>query len=96
MNRALSILKRPLMSEKGSAQKDEQNKVYFEVALGARKPEIRQVIEKVFNVKVLNVNTMIMSGKPYNSRTIARKGTKWKKAIVELKEGDKIEFFKGV
>ena len=84
------------MSEKSSLQKEERNKVYFEVALEARKPEIRQAVERAFNVKVKVVNTMVMPGKPYRSRTGSYKGPKWKKAIIELKEGSKIEFFKGV
>ena len=96
MDRTLRIIKRPLMSEKGSLQRESQNKVYFEVALEARKPEIRQAIERAFNVKVASVNTMVVPGKPYNSRNISHKGPKWKKAVVELKEGSKIEFFKGV
>lgn len=96
MDKALTIVKRPILSEKSAIQGETTNKVYFEVAMESTKPQIRDAIERFFKVKVLGVNTVVMSGKPYATRSNYRKRPQWKKAIVTLKEGDKIEFFKGV
>ena len=96
MDNGLTIIKRPLLSEKSSLEGETMNRVYFEVAFEATKPQIRNAVERFFNVTVKNVNTMVVAGKPYATRTRYRKGPKWKKAAVTLKEGDKIEFFKGV
>ena len=91
------VILRPLvLTEKGETQREALNKLFFEVAMKANKVEVRQAVEKLFNVKVADVNTMIVRGKPGR---IGRKVTKrpnWKKAIVTLQEGDTIEFFEGV
>lgn len=96
MDSGLKIVKRPLLSEKSALQGDVANKVFFEVAMEASKPEIREAIERFFKVKVIGVNTVVVPGKPYATKTNYRKRPQWKKAIVTLKAGDKIEFFKGV
>jgi large subunit ribosomal protein L23 len=96
MDNAIKILKRPILSEKSSLQGEKTNKVYFEVAMVSTKPEIREAIERFFKVKVTSVNTIVMAGKPYATKTKYKKSAQWKKAIVTLKAGDKIEFFKGV
>lgn len=96
MDRGLSIIKRPLLSEKSTQLAESLNKVSFEVSLDATKPQIRQAIQRFFNVQVADVNTSIMPGKHYRTKAGYKKSTKWKKAIVTLKEGSKIEFFKGV
>ena len=96
MDKALKIVKRPILSEKSSIQGELTNKVYFEVSMDSTKPQIRDAIERFFKVKVLGVNTIVMSGKPYATKTKYKKAPQWKKAIVTLKDGDKIEFFKGV
>ncbi len=96
MDNGLKIVKCPLLSEKSSEQGEADNKVYFKVASGATKPQLREAIERYFKVKVRNVNTMVMPGKPYHSRRGFKKNSSWKKAVVTLREGDKIEFFKGV
>jgi large subunit ribosomal protein L23 len=91
------VLVRPLiLTEKGNRMREEQGKYLFEVALEATKVEIRQAVEKLFEVKVRAVHTMIVRGKP------ARLGRKrvnrpnWKKALVTLVEGSKIEYFETV
>jgi large subunit ribosomal protein L23 len=97
MKSAYTIVKRPLiMTEKGERLKEEENKVLFEVDLKATKNEIKTAIEKLFNVGVEDVNTIVMRGK--SSRLGRRSGKRpnWKKAIVTLAEGDTIEFFEGV
>lgn len=96
MDNGLKIIKRPLLSEKSSIQGETENKVYFEVGEEATKPQIREAVERYFKVKVRNVNTMVMPGKPYYTKRGFKKHSSWKKAVVTLREGDKIEFFKGV
>jgi large subunit ribosomal protein L23 len=91
------VILRPLiLTEKGESQKEEHNKFFFEVALRANKVLVKQAVEKLFGVKVVDVNTMIVRGKPGRVGRKATKRPNWKKAIVTLSEGDKIEFFEGV
>jgi len=91
-----SIIKLPVITEKSTTLKSEANKVVFQVDIRAKKPEIKQAIEKLFGVTVLKVNTIKMKGKVKGFRGRQGKRPDWKKAIVTLKEGDKIEFFEGV
>ncbi|OGO42443.1 MAG: 50S ribosomal protein L23 [Chloroflexi bacterium RBG_16_58_8] len=89
------VLRRPLITEKSTALQA-QNKYAFEIAEGANKPMIKQAVEKAFKVKVTGVNVISMRGK---SRRVGRQmvmTAPWKKAIVTLQAGDKIEFFEGV
>ena len=90
------ILKRPLITEKATHLKGVANAVSFEVDRRAKKKQIQEAVEKLFKVKVETVRTMNVSGKvKRRGRTVGlRPG--WKKAIVTLKQGDKIEFFEGV
>jgi large subunit ribosomal protein L23 len=91
------IVVRPLiLTEKGERMKEGGNKLLFQVALGANKIEIKQAIEKLFKVKVLDVNTLVSRGKIGRMGKRAGKRPNWKKAIVTLREGDTIEFFEGV
>ncbi|HEY83463.1 MAG TPA: 50S ribosomal protein L23 [Dehalococcoidia bacterium] len=89
------VLRRPLVTEKNTILQA-QNKYVFEVAKEATKPQIKQAVEKAFKVKVTEVNVVNVSGK---TRRVGRRivhTPSWKKAIVTLKPGDKIEFFEGV
>ena len=88
------ILLRPVVSEKSYHQITE-NRYTFKVHPDAHKTQVRQAVEELFDVKVVAVNMIKMPAKP--KRRGAIKGTKpgWKKAIVELKAGDKIEIFEG-
>ena len=91
------VLVRPLiLTEKGNRLREDQSKYLFEVAVAATKIEIRQAVEKLFDVKVHAVHTMIVRGKP--ARLGRRRVTRpsWKKAIVTLAEGSKIEYFETV
>ena len=65
----------------------------FEVAIDANKKEVRQAVEKYFAVKVLDVRTMRMKGKPKRQGIHAGRRADWKKAIVKLQEGDTIDMF---
>jgi large subunit ribosomal protein L23 len=88
------ILIKPVVSEKSYNQITE-NRYTFRVHADAHKTQVRQAVEELFDVKVVAVNVVKMPPKPKRRGMI--KGTKpgWKKAIVELKAGDKIEIFEG-
>ncbi|MBK5211439.1 MAG: 50S ribosomal protein L23 [Coriobacteriia bacterium] len=87
------IIIRPIVSEKSFDIMEEQNRYTFEVAKTATKPQIANAIETIFEVKVLKVNVMNVSGKPRRVRQALGKTRSWKKAIVSLKAGDTIEIF---
>ncbi len=87
---------RPLVTEKTSAQYQSHGEYVFEVADDATKPAIRQAIERLFGVKVTGVWTMNVRGKPRRSMgKSAGVRPSWKKAIVTLQDGDKIDIFEG-
>ncbi len=86
------IVKRPLHSEKSVADRDLTNSYHFEVNKKANKIQIKEAIEKLFEVKVKGVRTGNRSGKKRKSRNKVYKTSSWKKAIVTLKEGDTIDF----
>ena len=89
------VLIAPIVSEK-SYSLLEANKYVFKVHSKAHKTHIRQAVEEIFDVKVESVNVMKVQPKP--KRRGMTRGAKpgWKKAIVQLREGDKIEIFEGV
>ena len=91
------ILVRPLYTEKIARLQDNLNKYAFEVLRNANKIEIRKAVEKKFEVKVTSVRTMLMPGKMRQQLTRAGRfygrRPQWKKAIVTLAEGDKLELF---
>ena len=89
------VIQQPLITEKGSHLLAE-GKYAFRVARGANKTQIKQAVEKAFNVQVLAVNVMNVKGKErrWGRRQVLRPA--WKKAIVTLAAGDKIELFEGV
>lgn len=88
------VIKRPIvLTEKASVLKEEENQVIFEVELKADKLQIRDAVEKLFDVKVESVNTLIQRGKIKRLGRRLYKRPNWKKAIVTLAEGSDIEFF---
>jgi large subunit ribosomal protein L23 len=87
------VIKRPIALTEKAAGLREENKVVFEVALGANKIEIRRAVETLFKVKVTDVNTLVQRGKPRRLGRIESKRPNWKKAIVTLAEGSDIQFF---
>ena len=95
MKNPRDILKIPLISEKSNALLAE-NKYTFIVDIDANKIEIRQAVEELFKVKVEKVNTIRVKGKIKRVRRIPGRTPERKKAIVKLKEGDRIEIFEGV
>ncbi len=92
MNDPFSIVQRVRLTEKGSALQEKHNSYVFSVKPDANKITIRQAVEKLFNVKVVRVNTLNCRGKLRRKQTRQRGRTSdWKKAIVTLKKGDKID-----
>ena len=89
------IIKRPLVTEKSNIQKETANQLTFEVDRRANRIEIRRAIEQVFNVKVASVRTMQVTGKVKRRGRILGKRRDWKKAIVTLRPGERIDFFEG-
>jgi len=90
------IIRRPLVTEKSSIDRDANNTVTFAVDPRANKVEIRRAVEQIFGVRVLDVHTMRM---PRKTRRVGRnvgRRPEWKKAIVKLAENESIEFFEGV
>jgi len=88
------ILLRPVVSEKSYHQITE-NRYTFRVHPDAHKTQVRQAVEELFDVKVVGVNIVKMPPKPKRRGMIKGSKSGWKKAIVELKAGDKIEIFEG-
>lgn len=94
-----TILKRPIVTEK-MTELQEKGQYAFEVDLAANKISIARAVAKKFNVTVLDVRTVRVKGKTKSQMTrrgrFAGRTAEWKKAIVRLKEGEKIEFFQNV
>ena len=95
MTAARDILIRPLITEKTTAMMAD-NKYTFVVPLKANKIEIRQAVEQIFKVKVLDVNTIRVMGKTKRMGRTQGKRPDYKKAIVKLAPGQRIEFFEGL
>ena len=92
---ARDIIIRPLMTEKSMLQKEELNTVTFRVRPDANKVEIRAAVEQVFNVKVADVRTASFEGKLKRMGKHVGRRVDWKKAIVTLQPGHKIELVEG-
>jgi large subunit ribosomal protein L23 len=90
------VLRKPLVTEKSTIARDELNVVTFAVDPHANKHEIRRAIETLFDVKVLDVRTIRMPRKTRRLGRFVGRRPEWKKAIVRLAQGQKIEFFEGV
>jgi large subunit ribosomal protein L23 len=89
------IIKRPLNTEKTNIQKEVANQVTFEVDRRANRIEIRRAIETAFQVRVASVQTMQIKGKTKRRGRFVGKRRNWKKAIVTLMPGERIDFFEG-
>ena len=88
------IIRRPIiLTEKATLLREKHNQVIFEVSRDANKIQIKDAVQKLFNVKVMGVNTMVMRGKMKRMGRGYAKTQNWKKAIVTLKQGDSIDFF---
>ena len=87
------IIRKPLITEKANLLKDEAQVVTFEVARTANKIEIKQAVEKAFDVKVKSVNTIQFRGKVKRVGYNLGQRSNWKKAYVTLEEGQNIDFY---
>ena len=94
MNR-FEVIKRPLDTEKLDKLRDKQNKFAFEIDLKANKTEVKQAVESLFKVKVIDIKTAVVRGKMRRIGKSSGMRSSWKKAIVTLKEGDSIQLFEG-
>ncbi len=90
------VLKRPLVTEKGTKQKEQSNQIAFEVDRRANKILVRNAVENIFKVKVLGVKVINVKGKERRIGRNVGKKPDWKKAIVRIAPGETIEFFEGV
>jgi large subunit ribosomal protein L23 len=96
MKSVLGIIKKPCLTEKGMALQEEHNHLVFKVDPRANKIEIKQAVEKMFNVEVIKVRTANMHGKKKRlGRNMGRRSD-WKKAIVSLVEGHSIDFLEEI
>ena len=91
-----AVVKKALITEKGTTLREQRNQYHFEVARGANKLEIKRAVETIFGVKVAGVQTMQMRGKVKRQGRFAGKRSDWKKAIVTLKPDHKIELFEQI
>ncbi len=89
------VIKRALLTEKSTIARDEANKYTLEVDPRANKIEVANVVEKLFKVKVLNVQVMNVTGKKKRMGKIVGRKRSWKKAIVTLLPGSRIEIYEG-
>lgn len=93
MRSVYDVIRRPIISEKSTALAELGNRYVFEVATQANKQEIRDAVQQLFSVKVREVRTMTMHGKMKRVGRFETKRANWKKAVVTLAEGQKIDFF---
>ncbi len=91
-----TIVRRAMISEKGTQLREKQNGYLFEVSRDANKIEIKRAIESIFSVKVNAVRTIRVHGKPKRQGRYAGHRPDWKKALVTLKKGQTIELFEQV
>jgi large subunit ribosomal protein L23 len=89
------IIRRPVITEKTSIQKEIANQLTFEVDRRANRIEIKRAIETAFKVRVASVQTMQVKGKVKRRGRNIGKRRDWKKAIVTLMPGERIDFFEG-
>lgn len=89
------IIKKPLISEKNAGHAEDANTYAFEVDLRASKTDIKVAIEKAFQVKVADVRTLVCRGRYFRKQAKLGPPKHWKKALVKLKQGEKISIFEG-
>lgn len=93
--KAYQVLRRPIVTEKSTTEKEIHNKLFFEVDRRANKIEIKEAVEQIFKVDVLGVSTVNMKGKKKRAGRFFTERPDWKKAVVTIKPGQRVEFFEG-
>jgi large subunit ribosomal protein L23 len=96
MKDARSVVRRALITEKGTVLREMHNQYHFEVDRGATKIDIKRAIETIFSVKVASVRTQQHEGKVRRQGRFAGRRSSWKKAIVTLKPDQKIDLFEQI
>ena len=91
-----SVIKKPVVTEKSTIAREEENKYLFEVDRGATKIDIRNAVERVFKVSVVDVHTINVSGKKKRVGRVVGRRRNWKKAVITLAPGNSIEVHEGV
>jgi len=91
-----SVIRKVLITEKGTVMRETLRQYFFEVARDANKIEIKRAVESVFHVKVDSVQTMQLQGKAKRQGRYTGRRNDWKKAIVTLKPDQKIELFEQI
>jgi len=91
-----SVLRRPIVTEKTTVQKEDDNQVVFRVRTDANKVQIREAVERLLGVNVLSVNTAVVRGKVKRMGRRHGQRANWKKAIVTLAPGEEVEFFEAL
>jgi large subunit ribosomal protein L23 len=89
MSSLMTVIKRPIVTEKGVTKKDSERTLCFEVDVNANKTQIRQAVQTLFKVKVAEVRTTTTAGKLRRRGRFAGYRSDWKKAYVKLKPGEK-------
>ncbi len=93
---AQQIIQKPLVTERSMQLRDDESKYAFRVHPRATKPEIRKAVEELFNVRVVSVTTANVLGKTKRMGRYVGRRSNWKKAIVKVAEGQKIEIYDAV
>ena len=88
-----NVIIKPLVTEKSTHMQQTRNAYAFHVHARANKPQIKQAVEQIYNVKVVDVRTMTRKGKPRRSKFKMVHGPEWKRAVVVLDENSKIDLF---
>lgn len=90
------VIVKPLITEKISADSDANNRYGFVVSVKANKNQIKNAVESFYDVKVVSIKTAVIPGKTKRTSKSVKKTSSYKKALVQLAQGQKIEFFKGI
>ncbi len=89
------VLRRPILTEKNTLLMNRNNQYTFEVDMRANKVQIREAVELAFGVQVVDVRTCIVPGKPRRRGRVIGSSKPWKKAVVTLAPGERIDIFQG-
>ena len=89
----INVIIKPLVTEKSTHQQQTRNAYAFQVHPAANKVQVKQAVEKLYDVKVVDVRTMVRKGKPRRSRHKMTTTPSWKRAVVTLEENSRIELF---
>ncbi len=95
MKNQFQVIKQPILTERATVLKEDRNQVVFKVHPKANKLEIKEAVEAIFKIKVLEVNTLNYKGKPKRLGVHSGKRAAWKKAIVTVVKGEKLDFLEG-